>query len=93
MASLISCPHCGARPKEEFTIRGDASVVRPAPDAGDGAWYAYVYLRDNPKGSHREYWHHTSGCRRWLVVERDTTTHVVQGVSDAALTAIGGAQP
>ena len=33
MASLITCPHCGPRPTEEFTIRGDASVRRPAPDA------------------------------------------------------------
>ena len=33
MASLITCPHCGKRPKEEFSIRGDASVVRPAADA------------------------------------------------------------
>ena len=24
MASLIHCPHCGTRPKEEFTIKGDA---------------------------------------------------------------------
>ena len=85
MASLVSCPHCGPRPKEEFTIRGDANLVRPAPDAGDEAWCAYVYLRDNPKGPHREYWHHTSGCRRWLVVERDTVTHVVRDVSDAAI--------
>ena len=28
MASLITCPHCGVRPKEEFSIRGDASPVR-----------------------------------------------------------------
>ena len=35
----------------------------------------YVYLRDNPRGRYDEYWHHTSGCRRWLVVERDTVTH------------------
>ncbi|MGY3611362.1 sarcosine oxidase subunit delta, partial [Bradyrhizobium sp. Lot11] len=42
MASLISCPHCGARPKEEFSIRGDAGLVRPAPDAGQDAWYGYV---------------------------------------------------
>jgi heterotetrameric sarcosine oxidase delta subunit len=93
MASLISCPHCGPRPKEEFTVRGDASLVRPAPDAGDEAWHLYVYLRDNPKGPHREYWHHTSGCRRWLVVERDTVTHAVRGVSDAGLMAIEGARP
>ncbi|MBY3598044.1 sarcosine oxidase subunit delta [Rhizobium bangladeshense] len=90
MASLISCPHCGARPKEEFSIRGDARLVRPAPDAGQDAWFDYVYLRDNPRGRHSEYWHHFSGCRRWLIVERDTVTHVVHGVRDAALYKLGG---
>ncbi|WP_064684628.1 sarcosine oxidase subunit delta [Rhizobium bangladeshense] len=90
MASLISCPHCGARPKEEFSIRGDARLVRPAPDAGQDAWFDYVYLRDNPKGRHSEYWHHSSGCRRWLIVERDTFTHKVRGVRDAALAKLGG---
>ncbi|MDF0699582.1 sarcosine oxidase subunit delta [Rhizobium sp. MC63] len=90
MASLISCPHCGARPKEEFSIRGDASLVRPAPDAGADAWFKYVYLRDNPRGRHSEYWHHSAGCRRWLIVERDTATHKVHRVRDAALSKLGG---
>ncbi|NKK77463.1 sarcosine oxidase subunit delta [Rhizobium leguminosarum] len=90
MASLISCPHCGARPKEEFSIRGDAGLARPAPDAGAETWFDYVYLRDNPRGRHSEYWHHSSGCRRWLIVERDTVTHVVHGVRDAALSKLGG---
>ncbi|AIC30514.1 sarcosine oxidase delta subunit SoxD 2 (plasmid) [Rhizobium etli bv. mimosae str. IE4771] len=90
MASLISCPHCGARPKEEFSIRGDASLVRPSPDAGAEAWFDYVYLRDNPRGRHSEYWHHSSGCRRWLIVERDTLTHKVHGVRDAALAKLDG---
>lgn len=89
MASLISCPHCGIRPKEEFTIKGDAGLTRPTPGAPADEWYDYVYLRDNPKGLHREYWHHSSGCRRWLIVERDTVTHKVHGVSDAALTKLG----
>ncbi|ANL30984.1 sarcosine oxidase delta subunit SoxD 2 (plasmid) [Rhizobium phaseoli] len=90
MASLISCPHCGARPKEEFSIRGDAGLIRPAPDAGAEAWFDYVYLRGNPRGRHSEYWHHSSGCRRWLIVERDTVTHKVHGVKDAALSKLGG---
>ncbi|AXA45044.1 sarcosine oxidase subunit delta [Rhizobium leguminosarum] len=90
MASLISCPHCGSRPKEEFSIRGDAGLIRPAPDAGAEAWFDYVYLRDNPRGRHSEYWHHSSGCRRWLIVERDTVTHAVNGVRDAALSKLGG---
>ena len=34
MASLITCPHCGQRPKEEFTIKGDAGPVRPQQAGG-----------------------------------------------------------
>jgi sarcosine oxidase subunit delta len=84
MASLIHCPHCGIRPTEEFSVRSDASLRRPAPNASDKAWYDYVYIRDNPMGRHREFWQHASGCRRWLIVERDTVTHRVFEVSDAA---------
>ncbi|MEJ6848128.1 sarcosine oxidase subunit delta [Sinorhizobium fredii] len=92
MASLISCPHCGARPKEEFTIKG---AVLPRPDAGAGseAWMDYVYRRDNPRDAYREYWHHTSGCRRWLVVTRDTASHEVAACQDAALAKRAEAQP
>ena len=84
MASLIHCPHCGIRPKEEFAIRGDASVSRPSPTASDDAWNRYVYIRDNPRGRYREHWHHASGCRRWLVVERSNVTHEVFSVTDVA---------
>ena len=83
MASLINCPHCGIRPKEEFTIRGDASVVRPAPSASDEAWHRYVHIRDNPRGRYLEHWHHASGCRRWLIVDRSNVTHEVFSVVDA----------
>ena len=84
MASIIPCPHCGPRPKEEFSIRGDAAVVRPAPESAPEDWFAYVYQRQNTRGRHSEHWHHSGGCRRWLVVERDTATHEVHTVSDAA---------
>ena len=83
MASLVTCPHCGARPKEEFTVKG-AALPRPTPDAPQEKWFDYVYLRDNPRGAYREYWHHTSGCRRWLVVSRDTATHEIFETRDAA---------
>lgn len=83
MASLIPCPHCGTRPKEEFTIKG-AALPRPAADADAGAWMDYVYLRDNPCGPYREYWHHTAGCRRWLVVSRDTASHEIAACTDSS---------
>lgn len=87
MASLITCPHCGVRPKEEFAVRGDASLIRPASSASDEAWHDYVYVRVNPRGRTLEHWHHVAGCRRFLVVERDTATHEVYSVVDGAAAA------
>jgi sarcosine oxidase subunit delta len=84
MASLITCPHCGRRPVEEFVVRGDATLRRPDPSAPEKAWTDFVFLRKNPMGRHKEFWHHQSGCRRWLIVDRDTVTHAVFGVEDAA---------
>ncbi|NQW08520.1 MAG: sarcosine oxidase subunit delta [Alphaproteobacteria bacterium] len=86
---LISCPFCGERPEDEFGFGGDASVRHQG--GGDGTepasveQYAdYLYLRDNPKGRHAEYWVHRYGCRRWLVAERDTVTHEIFSVKSAS---------
>lgn len=81
----IPCPYCGPRGNEEFAYLGDASVTRPdaaAPDAG-AAFHDYVYLRDNPSGQHREFWYHGGGCRKWLVVTRNTRTHEIGAVTFA----------
>lgn len=68
----ICCPVCGERGSEEFLYLGSAAVTRPAPDADAETWHRYVYLRDNPAGPNREFWHHQHGCRAWLIAERDT---------------------
>ena len=73
----IPCPHCGSRDAQEFVYRGDAAPVRPPAGASENAFTDYVYLRDNPIGPLREYWYHAQGCRRWLIVERDTRTHEI----------------
>ncbi|MEO1610801.1 MAG: sarcosine oxidase subunit delta [Pseudomonadota bacterium] len=73
----INCPCCGLRMVEEFTYLGDAAMMN-RPEGG--ASYEYTYLRDNPAGRHRELWYHEQGCRSWLVVERDTTTHEIFSV-------------
>ena len=75
----IPCPFCGVRDAHEFSYLGDAHPVRPDPNAPDAAdaFHDYVYLRDNPAGPHRELWYHGAGCRRWLVVTRDTRTHEI----------------
>ena len=81
---IINHPHLGPRDAAEFTILGDATLLkRPdwqADDAVD-AFYRYLYLRDNPAGLHRELWFHEQGDRSWLIVTRDTVTHAVVDVA------------
>jgi heterotetrameric sarcosine oxidase delta subunit len=72
----LDCPICGIRDETEFTYGGDATVTRPPMDEGASqAWLNFVFMRTNPRGPHREYWHHVQGCRQWLMLERDTLTH------------------
>lgn len=72
----ITCPMCGERDIREFHYRGSARLLdRPAPDAGQSAFYDYVYIRENPAGANRELWFHDQGCRSWLVAERNVSTH------------------
>jgi heterotetrameric sarcosine oxidase delta subunit len=74
----ISCPFCGERDYTEFRYGGDATKPRPAHGTSDlGAWHDFVFLFDNPKGAHREYWQHVLGCRQWLVLDRNTATNSV----------------
>ncbi len=71
----INCPWCGVRDETEFQYQGDTSKTRPAPDADEAEFFDYVYIRDNPKGWHTEWWHHIGGCRQWVKVVRNTVTH------------------
>ncbi len=81
----LTCPWCGLRDSDEFVFGGDASVPRPdVSEAVEETWNAYLYLRENRRGGHREFWHHERGCRRWLVVERDTLSHEILSVTFAA---------
>jgi len=74
----ITCPVCGTRDETEFTYGGDAAVRRPDMDNPDTpTWLSYVFNRENPRGPHKEFWHHALGCRQWLIVERDTLTHEI----------------
>ena len=73
----IHCPWCGERDEAEFQYQGDASVQRPPADAPARDFFRYVYVRANPKGWHREWWHHAGGCRLWIQVARNTLTHEI----------------
>ena len=84
---IINHPLLGPRDAAEFTILGDASLLkRPdwQADDADDAFYRYLYLRDNPAGLHHELWFHEQGDRSWLVVTRDTVTHAVMDVALAS---------
>jgi len=84
----IPCPYCGARDSEEFSIQGEVAGPRPSPLQGSAAdisaFHTYVHLRSNDFGLTKEYWYHANGCRRLLVVSRDTRNHAILGVSFAA---------
>jgi len=77
---IIEHPLLGPRDAREFVYLGDATLIeRPdgmAPTAEED-FHAYVHLRDNPAGLHRELWFHEQGDRSWLVVTRDTVTHEI----------------
>ncbi len=81
----IACPFCGERSNAEFTYLGDAAPVRPetGATAGEAAFFEYVYIRRNPPGMLREWWQHSAGCRAWLTVERNISTHEIASVSAA----------
>lgn len=77
----IPCPWCGVRDQSEFTYGGEAHIVRPEDPASltDAEWADYLFMRENPRGPHREQWHHTYGCRRWFNVQRDTVSYRIEG--------------
>jgi heterotetrameric sarcosine oxidase delta subunit len=79
----ITCPHCGARDRREFTYMG-AALPRPAADALPEAWDDYLHNRDNPAGMTRELWYHEMGCGAWLMVTRDTVSHEIHAVALAS---------
>lgn len=89
----IRCPYCGERSVDEFVAMGPADLVRPAVDAPTDAFVAYVYERENPRGTHRELYYHAYGCHAWLAVSRDTLLHDVRAAEAMMLTEAQGETP
>jgi len=79
----INCPFCGVRDHSEFSYGSDASIKYPALDAPIQEWHDAVFMRENIRGVQSETWHHGTGCRMWLVIERDTMTHEIKSVRPA----------
>lgn len=73
MSLLLSCPHCGPRPLEEW-VHGEildvpASITDPEARDLDRAFF-----HTNTEGPVDEAWFHLYGCRRWVRVRRDTAS-------------------
>ncbi|TMR37386.1 sarcosine oxidase subunit delta [Actinomadura geliboluensis] len=79
---FLNCPWCGPRDETEYHYGGQAHLPYPKnPDElDDRQWAEYVFYRDNPKGPFAERWVHSTGCRRWFNVVRDTVTYEVVAV-------------
>lgn len=91
----IRCPFCGDRAHAEFAYLGDAGPSRPKIEGRVSArpdptlFLDYVYARTNPPGMLSEYWQHVGGCRAWLVVDRNVTTHEIFKVAVAREVVLG----
>jgi sarcosine oxidase subunit delta len=78
----IFCPYCNSHLEEEdFSYSGEALIARPSnPEkVSDEDWGDYLFMRKNPKGRHLEQWQHSSGCRKFFVIERSTIDNTIYG--------------
>ncbi len=78
----IDCPYCGLRDEIEFSCGGEANIIRPrnGNDLSDKEWSEYLFSRYNPKGYFIERWVHSSGCRRWFNLVRNTLSNEIYEV-------------
>jgi len=79
---LISCPNCGPRDETEFHYGGQAHIAYPENpnDLSDREWAEYLFYRENTKGTFAERWVHSTGCRQWFNMLRDTVTYDIHSI-------------
>lgn len=79
---LIPCPNCGSRDETEFHYGGQAHVPYPESpnELNDREWAEFLFYRDNTKGAFAERWLHSTGCRQWFNMLRDTVTYDIQAI-------------
>ncbi|WP_154605062.1 sarcosine oxidase subunit delta [Arthrobacter sp. AQ5-05] len=79
---LFSCPNCGPRNEGEFHYGGQAHVAYPTHpgDLSDREWAEYLFFRENTKGLFAERWVHSTGCRKWFNMVRDTVSYDIHAV-------------
>ncbi len=76
---VITCPHCGPRNDNEFTFNGEV-IPRPDVSTDPATWRRYLYMKTNAAGWQEERWFHVSGCRRFLMIERNLDTNEIRMV-------------
>ena len=81
MSFNISCPTCGDRQVEEFQY-GSEQEPRPSHESSDTEWNLYLYSKNNVYGKESEWWYHQYGCKRWILLTRDTISNQVQSSVD-----------
>ncbi|MDR6988209.1 sarcosine oxidase subunit delta [Paenarthrobacter nitroguajacolicus] len=79
---LISCPNCGPRDETEFHYGGQAHIAYPENpnDLTDREWAEYLFYRENTKGTFAERWVHSTGCRQWFNMLRDTVSYDIHSI-------------
>ncbi|MET3904681.1 sarcosine oxidase subunit delta [Paenarthrobacter sp. 4246] len=79
---LISCPNCGPRDETEFHYGGQAHIAYPESpnDLTDREWAEYLFYRENTKGTFAERWVHSTGCRQWFNMLRDTVSYEIHSI-------------
>ena len=68
---LMHCPLNGWRGVDEFAYGGEFREMPDPQACDDGAWSAYIFLRDNRRGPTAEWWCHLPSAF-WFVAQRDT---------------------
>ncbi|MFW0774243.1 sarcosine oxidase subunit delta [Paenarthrobacter nitroguajacolicus] len=79
---LISCPNCGPRDETEFHYGGQAHIAYPENpnELTDREWAEYLFYRENTKGTFAERWVHSTGCRQWFNMLRDTVSYDIHSI-------------
>jgi heterotetrameric sarcosine oxidase delta subunit len=69
----LECPRCGRRPLDEYVFGGERRPAAAWLNDRDDRDFDEVWIFENPDGLTTERWFHAAGCRRWLIVRRDTS--------------------
>jgi heterotetrameric sarcosine oxidase delta subunit len=75
---LIPCPHCGSRNSSEFQYKGEAHARPDTAQIDPASWRRYLWNQVNAADWTTELWQHTTGCRRFLLIERHTASNEIR---------------